>query len=142
VGLVFVFGGAALIICYAVARGVAPDGDLPPGTPWGPPPDAVPPRTRHRGGNGQLGRIRTKSAHPLDNGILRRHGSGRPMAWAGRLWHRRGARRSSPSSPLVGLPRLRTAASSLSARPALESFDNSSEALKALVRIGRGSRAS
>jgi hypothetical protein len=34
-GLVFVLGGAALIIGFAVAGGVGPDGDLPPGTPWG-----------------------------------------------------------------------------------------------------------
>jgi hypothetical protein len=34
-GLVFVLGGAALIIGFAVAGGAGPDGDLPPGTPWG-----------------------------------------------------------------------------------------------------------
>ena len=33
-GLVFLFGGVALIIGYAVAGGAGPDGDLPPGTPW------------------------------------------------------------------------------------------------------------
>jgi hypothetical protein len=32
-GLVFVFGGAAVIVGHAVAAGVGPDGDLPPGTP-------------------------------------------------------------------------------------------------------------
>ncbi len=35
VALVFVLGGLALIVGYAVAGGVAPDGDLPPGTPLG-----------------------------------------------------------------------------------------------------------
>jgi hypothetical protein len=33
-GLVFVLGGLALIVGYAVAGGVAPDGDLAPGTPF------------------------------------------------------------------------------------------------------------
>jgi hypothetical protein len=32
-GLVFIFGGAAVIVGHAVAGGVGPDGDLPPGTP-------------------------------------------------------------------------------------------------------------
>jgi hypothetical protein len=32
-GLAFVLGGAAVMIGYAVAGGVGPDGDLPPGTP-------------------------------------------------------------------------------------------------------------
>jgi hypothetical protein len=31
--LVFVFGGVPLILGYAVAGGVTPDGDLLPGTP-------------------------------------------------------------------------------------------------------------
>jgi hypothetical protein len=34
-GLVFVLGGAAVIVGYAIADGAAPDGDLPPGTPFG-----------------------------------------------------------------------------------------------------------
>jgi len=34
-GLIFVFGGVALILGYAIAGGVSPDGDLLPGTPWG-----------------------------------------------------------------------------------------------------------
>ncbi len=33
-GLVFVFGGAAVIVGFAVAGGTGPDGDLPPGTPF------------------------------------------------------------------------------------------------------------
>jgi hypothetical protein len=32
-GLVFIFGGAAVIVGYAVGAGVGPDADLPPGTP-------------------------------------------------------------------------------------------------------------
>jgi hypothetical protein len=32
-GLVFICGGAAVIVGHAVAGGVGPDGDLPPGTP-------------------------------------------------------------------------------------------------------------
>jgi hypothetical protein len=32
-GLAFVLGGLAMIVGYGVAGGVAPDGDLPPGTP-------------------------------------------------------------------------------------------------------------
>lgn len=32
-GLVFVFGGGAMIVGYALAGGATPDGDLPPGTP-------------------------------------------------------------------------------------------------------------
>ena len=34
-GLAFVLAGAALIVGFAVAGGAGPDGDLPPGTPWG-----------------------------------------------------------------------------------------------------------
>ena len=34
-GLAFVLAGAALIVGYAVAGSVGPDGDLPPGTPFG-----------------------------------------------------------------------------------------------------------
>lgn len=34
-GLVFVFGGAAIVVGYGVAGGMAPDGDLAPGTPFG-----------------------------------------------------------------------------------------------------------
>jgi hypothetical protein len=34
-GLAFVLAGAAIIVGYAVAGGAAPDGDLPPGTPFG-----------------------------------------------------------------------------------------------------------
>src|SRR5215471_12547791 len=34
-GLAFVLAGAALVVGYAVAGGAAPDGDLPPGTPFG-----------------------------------------------------------------------------------------------------------
>ncbi|HEV3215329.1 MAG TPA: hypothetical protein VGZ27_06380 [Vicinamibacterales bacterium] len=34
-GLVFVLGGAAIINGYAIAGGAGPDGDLPPGTPFG-----------------------------------------------------------------------------------------------------------
>jgi hypothetical protein len=33
-GLLFVSGGAAVIVGYVVAKGVGPDGDLPPGTPF------------------------------------------------------------------------------------------------------------
>jgi hypothetical protein len=33
-GLAFVLAGAAIIVGFAVAGGVAPDGDLPPGTPF------------------------------------------------------------------------------------------------------------
>jgi hypothetical protein len=33
-GLVFALGGGAVIVGYAVAGGVGPDGDLPAGTPW------------------------------------------------------------------------------------------------------------
>jgi hypothetical protein len=33
-GLLFVFGGLALIVDYAIAGGVGPDGDLRPGTPF------------------------------------------------------------------------------------------------------------
>ena len=32
-GLVFIFGGAAVIVGYGVGDGLGPDGDLPPGTP-------------------------------------------------------------------------------------------------------------
>ena len=32
-GLVFVFGGGAVIVDYALAHGATPEGDLPPGTP-------------------------------------------------------------------------------------------------------------
>ncbi len=32
-GLVFIFGGAAVIVGHALAAGIGPDGDLPPGTP-------------------------------------------------------------------------------------------------------------
>jgi hypothetical protein len=34
-GLAFVLAGAAIIVGFAVAGGAAPDGDLPPGTPFG-----------------------------------------------------------------------------------------------------------
>jgi len=34
-GLAFVLAGAAVIVGFAVAGGAAPDGDLPPGTPFG-----------------------------------------------------------------------------------------------------------
>jgi hypothetical protein len=34
-GVVFVLGGAALIVGYVVAGGATADGDLPPGTPFG-----------------------------------------------------------------------------------------------------------
>jgi hypothetical protein len=34
-GLVFLCGGGAIVVGYAIAGGVAPDGDLPPGTPFG-----------------------------------------------------------------------------------------------------------
>jgi hypothetical protein len=33
-GLMFVCGGLAVILDYAIAGGVGPDGDLPPGTPF------------------------------------------------------------------------------------------------------------
>jgi len=32
-GLVFVFGGGAVVVGYALAGGATPEGDLPPGTP-------------------------------------------------------------------------------------------------------------
>lgn len=34
-GLAFILTGAAIIVGYAVAGGATPDGDLPPGTPFG-----------------------------------------------------------------------------------------------------------
>jgi hypothetical protein len=34
-GLAFILAGAAVIVGFAVAGGAAPDGDLPPGTPFG-----------------------------------------------------------------------------------------------------------
>jgi hypothetical protein len=78
-GLVFLLGGAALIIGFAVARGAGPDSDLLRGTPWGIRVTQLLAGARDHRGHGRdrvLGRVRPGAEDVQRHDSLRRPRAG------------------------------------------------------------------